>query len=103
MCPKGNLSTKGKSKVNIIGMGICNQQFCTSKLAAPKEVKYLGDEFYGHACGNQYNPNNITKDSRVLRPWGTAGTSSVATIGVGRVDAEINTSPDKSYLFNLYR
>ena len=96
-----NLSTKGKSKVDIIGMGICNQQIWLSKLAAPKEVKYLGDEFYGHSCGNFRGA--APSDSRVSRPWGTAGTSSVATIGIGRVDHEINTSPDKSYLFNLYR
>ena len=97
-------SSPGKSAVQQVGFGKCTQVQCSSKNAAPKELKYLGDEFF---AGEHYglvstgNPLYVApENSRAARPGGTSGTSSVAAAGVGRVDFKVKHSNPPTFLYN---
>jgi hypothetical protein len=97
-------SSPGKSAVQRVGFGKCTQVQCSSKRAPPKEVKYLGDEFFD---GEHYgllstgNPLLVAPEfSRASRPWGTSGTSSVAAAGIGRVDFKVKHTVPPTYLYN---
>ena len=116
---RGNLSTDGKNGVQLIGFGRCSANSCNSKLAPPKSVKNLGSEFFDGTsrCGNpERTPTPEWQNGPRTSPYspsqGTPGTSSVATIGYGRGDAQVGCcsggpparySASKVYLFNMLR
>ena len=97
-------SSSGKSAVQQVGFGKCTQVQCSSKTAAPKELKYLGDEFFdGEHYGLLSNGNPLLvapEFSRAARPWGSSGTSSVAAAGIGRVDFKVKHTTPPTFLYN---